>query len=101
MATPNEQKKEDAEVYPVIVLDPNGNEYTKGITAWLTAIAKQDPKNLVCIARSIAPEKQGQTVYAHMRWETKGTELYEIAVYLTSVASELFTREQPNSETPL
>lgn len=32
MATPNEQKKEDAEVYPVIVLDPNGNEYTKGIT---------------------------------------------------------------------
>lgn len=30
MVTPNEQKKEDAEVYPVIVLDPNGNEYTKG-----------------------------------------------------------------------
>lgn len=59
MATPNEQKKEDAEVYPVIVLDPNGNEYTKGIAAWLTAIAKQDPKNLVCIARSIDPEKPG------------------------------------------
>lgn len=63
MATPNEQKKEDAEVYPVIVLDPNGNEYTKGIAAWLTAIAKQDPKNLVCIARSIDPEKPGQSVY--------------------------------------
>lgn len=29
------------------------------------------------------------------------TELSEIAGYLTSVASELFTREQPNSETPL
>ena len=57
MATPNEQKKEDAEVYPVIVLDPNGNEYTKGITAWLTAIAKQNPKNLVCIARGPDPEK--------------------------------------------
>lgn len=27
MATPNE--KEDAEVYPVVILDPNGNEYTK------------------------------------------------------------------------
>lgn len=101
MATPNEQKKEDAEVYPVIVLDPNGNEYTKGIAAWLTAIAKQDPKNLVRIARSIDPEKPGQSVYTLMRWETKGTELSEIAGYLTSVASELFTREQPNSETPL
>lgn len=98
MATPNEQKKEDAEVYPVIVLDPNGNEYTKGITAWLTAI---DPKNLVCIARSIDPEKPGQSVYTLMRWETKGVELSEIAGYLTSVASELFTREQPNSETSL
>lgn len=101
MATPNEQKKEDAEVYPVIILDPNSNEYTKGIAAWLTAIAKQDPKNLVCIARSIDPEKPGQSVYTLMRWETKGTELSEIARYLTSVASELFTREQPNSETPL
>jgi hypothetical protein len=95
------KKKEDAEVYPVIVLDPNGNEYTKGITAWLTAIAKQDPKNLVCIARSIDPEKPGQSVYTLMRWETKGVELSEIAGYLTSVASELFTREQPNSETSL
>ena len=101
MATPNEQKKEDAEVYPVIVLDPNGNEYTKGITAWLTAIAKQDPKNLVCIARSIDPEKPGHTLYIIRRWETKGVELSEIAGYLTSVASELFTREQPNSETSL
>lgn len=101
MATPNEQKKEDAEVYPVIILDPNSNEYAKGIAAWLTAIAKQDPKNLVCIARSIDPEKPGQSVYTLMRWETKGTELSEIAGYLTSVASELFTREQPNSETPL
>lgn len=101
MATPNEQKKEDAEVYPVIVLDPNGNEYTKGIAAWLTAIAKQDPKNLVRIARSIDPEKPGQSVYTLMRWDTKGVELSEIAGYLTSVASELFTREQPNSETPL
>ena len=99
MVTPNEQKKEDAEVYPVIVLDPN--EYTKGIAAWLTAIAKQDPKNLVCIARSIDPEKPGQSVYTLMRWDTKGVELSEIAGYLTSVASELFTREQPNSETPL
>lgn len=78
MATPNE--KEDAEVYPVVILDPNGNDYTKGIAAWLTAIAKQNPKNLVCIARGIDPE---------------------IAGYLTSVASELFSREQPNSETPL
>ena len=85
MATPNE--KEDAEVYPVVILDPNGNEYTKGIAAWLTAIAKQNPKNLVCIAL--------------MRWETKGIELSEIAGYLTSVASELFSREQPNSETLL
>lgn len=84
MATPNE--KEDAEVYPVVILDPNGNEYTKGIAAWLTAIAKQNPKNLV---------------YTLMRWETKGIELSEIAGYLTSVASELFNREQPNSETPL
>lgn len=99
MATPNE--KEDAEVYPVVTLDPNGNEYTKGITAWLTAIAKQNPKNLVCIARSPDPEKPGQVVYALMRWETKGSELSEIAGYLTSVASELFNREQPNSETPL
>lgn len=31
MATPNE--KEDAEVYPVVILDPNGNDYTKGIAA--------------------------------------------------------------------
>lgn len=96
MATPNE--KEDAEVYPVVILDPNGNEYTKGIAAWLTAIAKQNPKNLVCIARSPEP---GQAVYTLMRWETKGIELSEIAGYLTSVASELFNREQPNSETPL
>ena len=101
MATPNEQKKEDAEVYPVIVLDPNGNDYTKGITAWLTAIAKQNPKNLVCIARGPDPEKPDQAVYTLMRWETKGIELSEIAGYLTSVASELFSREQPNSETPL
>lgn len=99
MATPNE--KEDAEVYPVVILDPNGNEYTKGITAWLTTIAKQDSKNIVCIARSIDPEKLGQSVYTLMRWETKGIELSEIAGYLTSVASELFSREQPNSETPL
>ena len=99
MATPNE--KEDAEVYPVVILDPNGNDYTKGITAWLTAIAKQDPKNLVCIARGPDPEKPDQAVYTLMRWETKGIELSEIAGYLTSVASELFSREQPNSETPL
>lgn len=99
MATPNE--KEDAEVYPVVILDPNGNEYTKGITAWLTAIAKQNPKNLVCIARGPDPEKPDQAVYTLMRWETKGIELSEIAGYLTSVASELFSREQPNSETPL
>lgn len=100
MATPNE--KEDAEVYPVVILDPNGNEYTKGIAGmgW-TAIAKQNPKNLVCIARSPDPEKPGQAVYTLMRWETKGIELSEIAGYLTSVASELFSREQPNSETPL
>lgn len=98
MATPNE--KEDT-VYPVVILDPNGNDYTKGIAAWLTAIAKQNPKNLVCIARSPDPEKPGQAVYALMRWETKGIELSEIAGYLTSVASELFNREQPNSETPL
>lgn len=97
MATPNE--KEDAEVYPVVILDPNGNDYTKGIAAWLTAIAKQNPKNLVCIARS--PEKPEQSVYTLMRWETKSIELSEIAGYLTSVASELFSREQPNSETPL
>lgn len=45
MTTPNE--KEDAEVYPVVILDPNGSDYTKGIAAWLTAIAKQKPKNLV------------------------------------------------------
>lgn len=99
MATPNE--KEDAEVYPVVILDPNGNEYTKGIAAWLTAIAKQNLKNLVCIARSPDPEKPGRAVYTLMRWETKGIELSEIAGYLTSVASELFSREQPNSETPL
>ena len=99
MATPNE--KEDAEVYPVVILDPNGNEYTKGIAAWLTAIAKQNPKNLVCIARSPDPEKPARAVYTLMRWETKGIELSEIAGYLTSVASELFSREQPNSETPL
>lgn len=94
MATPNE--KEDAEVYPVVVLDPNGNDYTKGIAAWLTAIAKQNPKNLVCIARGIDPEKPEQSVYTLMRWETKGIELSEIAGYLTSVASELFSREQRN-----
>lgn len=99
MATPNE--KEDAEVYPVVILDPNGNDYTKGIAAWLTAIAKQNPKNLVCNGRGIDPEKPGQSVYTLMRWETKGIELSEIAGYLTSVASELFNREQPNSETPL
>lgn len=99
MATPNE--KEDAEVYPVVILDPNGNDYTKGITAWLTAIAKQNPKNLVCIARGPDPEKPDQAVYTLMRWETKGIELSEITGYLTSVASELFSREQPNSETPL
>lgn len=99
MVTPNE--KEDAEVYPVVILDPNGNDYTKGITAWLTAIAKQNPKNLVCIARGPDPEKPDQAVYTLMRWETKGIELSEIAGYLTSVASELFSREQPNSETPL
>lgn len=99
MATPNE--KEDAEVYPVVILDPNGNEYTKGIAAWLTAIAKQNPKNLVCIARGPDPEKPDQAVYTLMRWETKGIELSEIAGYLTSVASEPFSREQPNSETPL
>lgn len=99
MATPNE--KEDAEVYPVVILDPNSNDYTKGIAAWLTAIVKQNPKNLVCIARSPDPEKPEQSVYTLMRWETKGIELSEIAGYLTSVASELFSREQPNSETPL
>lgn len=99
MATPNE--KEDAEVYPVVILDPNGNDYTKGIAAWLTAIAKQNPKNLVCIARSPDPEKPEQSVYKLMRWETKSIELSEIAGYLTSVASELFSREQPNNETPL
>ena len=87
MATPNE--KEDAEVYPVVILDPNGNDYTKGIAAWLTAIAKQNP------------EKPEQSVYTLMRWETKSIELSEIAGYLTSVASELFSREQPNNETPL
>lgn len=64
MATPNE--KEDAEVYPVVILDSNGNEYTKGIAAWLTAIAKQNPKNLVCIARSPDPRKAGAgRVHAH------------------------------------
>lgn len=99
MATPNE--KGDAEVYPVVILDPNGNDYTKGIAAWLAAIAKQNPKNLVCIARGPDPEKPKQSVYTLMRWETKGIELSEIAGYLTSVASELFSREQPNSETPL
>lgn len=99
MATPNE--KEDAEVYPVVILDLNSNDYTKGIAAWLTAIAKQKPKNLVCIARSPDPEKPEQSVYTLTRWETKGIELSEIAGYLTSVASELFSREQPNSETPL
>lgn len=81
MATPNE--KEDAEVYPVVILDPNGNDYTKGI------------------ARGTDPEKPEQSVYTLMRWETKSIELSEIAGYLTSVASELFSREQPNSETPL
>lgn len=55
----------------------------------------------MCIARSPDPEKPGQAVYTLMRWETKGIELSEIAGYLTSVASELFNREQPNSETPL
>ena len=61
MATPNE--KEDAEVYPVVILDPNGNDYTKGITAWLTAIANQNPKNQVCIAR---PRKAGSgRVHGH------------------------------------
>lgn len=99
MATPNE--KEDAEVYPVVILDPNSNDYTKGIAAWLTAIAKQNPKNLVCIARSPDPEKPERSVYTLMRWETKSIELSEIAGYLTSVASELFSREQPNSETTL
>lgn len=99
MTTPNE--KEDAEVYPVVILDPNSNDYTKGIAAWLTAIANQNPKNLVCIARGPDPEKPEQAVYTLMRWETKGIELSEIAGYLTSVASELFSREQPNSETPL
>lgn len=99
MATPNE--KEDVEVYPVVILDPNGNDYTKGIAAWLTAIAKQNPKNLVCIARGPDPESPDWAVYTLMRWETKGIELSEIAGYLTSVASELFNREQPNSETPL
>lgn len=98
MATPNE--KEDAEVYPVVILDPNSNDYTKGIAAWLTAIAKQKPKNLVYTACP-DPEKPGQAVYTLMRWETKGIELSEIAGYLTSVASELFSREQPNSEAPL
>lgn len=99
MTTPNE--KEDAEVYPVVILDPNSNDYTKGIAAWLTAIANQNPKNLVCIARGPDPEKPEQAVYTLMRWETKGIELSEIAGYLTSVASEPFSREQPNSETPL
>ncbi len=99
MATPNE--KGDAEVYPVVILDPNSNAYTKGIAAWLTAIAKQNSKNLVCIARGINPKKSEQSVYTLMRWETKSIELSEIAGYLTSVASELFNREQPNSETPL
>lgn len=55
MATPNE--KEDAEVYPVVILDPNGNEYTKGITAWLTAIAKQDSKNIVCASLVASTQK--------------------------------------------
>lgn len=64
MATPNE--KEDAEVYPVVILDPNGNDYTKGIATWLTAIAKQNPKNLVCIARGPCPRKAGAgRVHAH------------------------------------
>lgn len=99
MATPNE--KEDAEVYLVVILDPNGNDYTKGIAAWLTAIAKQNPKNLVCIARSPDPEKPEQSVYTLMRWKTSGIELSEIAGYLSSVASELFTREPPVRETPL
>lgn len=99
MATPNE--KEDAEVCPVVILDPNGNEYNKGVAARLTAIAKQDPKNIVCIARSADPDNPGQSMYTLMRWETKGIELSEIAGYLTSVASEMFAREQPNTETPL
>lgn len=57
MATPNE--KEDAEVYPVVILDPNSNEYTKGIAAWLTTIAEQNPQNLVCIARTSTPRCTG------------------------------------------
>ena len=99
MATPNE--KEDAEVYPVIILDPNGNDYTKGIAAWLTAIAQQNPQNIVCIALSPDPDNPRQSIYALMRWQTDGIELSEIAGYLSSAASELFSREQPNSETPL
>lgn len=99
MATPNE--KEDAEVYPVVILDPNSNEYTKGIAAWLTTIAEQNPQNLVCIARTSTPDAPGQSTYTLMRWKTSGIEVSEIAGYLTSVASELFSREQPNSETPL
>lgn len=99
MATPNE--KEDAEVYPVVILDPNSNEYTKGIAAWLTTIAEQNPQNLVCTARTSTPDAPGQSTYTLMRWKTSGIELSEIAGYLTSVASELFSREQPNSETPL
>ena len=55
----------------------------------------------MCIARGTDPEKPEQSVYTLMRWETKSIELSEIAGYLTSVASELFSREQPNSETPL
>lgn len=64
MVTPNEQKKEDAEVYPVIVLDPNGNEYTKGIAAWLTAIAKQDPKK-PCVHRSQHRPRKTRAVRVH------------------------------------
>ena len=99
MATPNE--KEDAEVYPVFILDPNGNDYTKGIAAWLTTIAEQNPQNLVCIARTSTPNAPGQSTYTLMRWKTSGIELSEIAGYLSSVASELFTREPPVRETPL
>ena len=64
MATPNE--KEDAEVYPVVILDPNGNEYTKGIAAWLTAIAKQNPKKSGVHCPQPRPRKAGAgRVHAH------------------------------------
>lgn len=57
MATPNE--KEDAEVYPVVILDPNGNDYTKGIAAWLTAIAEQNPK--IWCASPVAPTPKSRS----------------------------------------